>query len=150
MDRRPGWRLRAMRTQVVSTIQDLMKPIALPAAGGTLATILLFMSLMPTFAQNPSGGSDVPIGLFTEPALKTLKPIGFQYGDAVVDLRIDGQGRLINYSIVSGAGPESGEIRRSIENNLLFTTFTPATAFGIPVNSTLRLSFRSSHIDVKG
>ncbi len=130
------------------TIENLMKPIALPAAGGLAAAVILFMALMPTFAQTRSlTSADVPIGLFTEPQLKTLQPIGFHYGDAEVDVRIDEQGRLINYSIVSGSSSES---RRSIENNLLFTIFTPATAFGKPITGTMRLSFRSSRIDVKG
>ena len=133
-------------------LDNLMKSLALPAAGGLCAAILLFMILVPTFSGAFYMGSaiDVPTGLSTGPTVKSLPPIGFQYGDAEVDLRIDEQGRIINYSIVGGQGLEKDAIRRSIENNLLFTQFTPATAFGIPITSTLRLSFRSSRIDVKG
>jgi hypothetical protein len=151
LDQRPSSRFRRWYSGVRLHIKNLMEPIALPAAGGLGAAILLFMALMPTFAQNRSlGNVDVPISLFTEPALKSVKPIGFHYGDAEVDLRIDSDGRLVNYSIISGASNERDQLRHSIENNLLFTTFTPATAFGKPVSATLRLSFRSSSIDVKG
>jgi hypothetical protein len=151
LDHRPGSRLRRWYLGLRLYVKNLMEPIALPAAGGLASAILLFMMLMPTFAVNRSLGSvDVPISLFTEPALKSLKPIGFHYGDAEVDLRIDSDGRLINYSIISGPGHEKDLLRHSIENTLLFTTFTPATAFGKPVSATLRLSFRSSSIDVKG
>lgn len=133
-------------------LDNLMKSLALPAAGGLCAAILLFMILIPTFSGAFYMGTaiDVPTGLSTGPAVKSLAPIGFQYGDAEVDLRIDEQGRIINYSIVGGQGIEKDALRRSIENNLLFTQFTPATAFGIPITSTLRLSFSSSRIDVKG
>jgi hypothetical protein len=149
LDHRPGSRFWRWYSSVRVHVKNLMEPIALPAAGGLGAAILLFMALMPTFAQNHTlSNVDVPISLFTEPALKSVKPIGFRYGDAEVDLRIDSGGRLVNYSIVSGSGNEG--LRHSIENNLLFTTFTPATAFGKPVSATLRLSFRSSSIDVKG
>jgi hypothetical protein len=133
-------------------LDNLMKPLALPAAGGLSVAILLFMILVPTFSGAFYIGSamDVPTGLSTGPTLKSLAPIGFRYGDAEVDLRIDEQGRIVNYSIVGGQGLEKDALRRSIENNLLFTQFTPATTFGIPITSTLRLSFRSSRIDVKG
>lgn len=133
-------------------LDNLMKPLALPAAGGLCAALLLFTSLVPNFSGAFRFGSltDVPTGLSTEAAVKSLAPIGFEYGDAEVDLRIDDQGRIINYSIVGSQGLEKEALRRSIENNLLFTQFTPATAFGVPITGTLRLSFRSSRIDVKG
>ena len=41
-------------------------------------------------------------------------------------------------------------LRREIENNLLFARFTPAMAFGQPKQGKLLVSFRRSHIDVKG
>jgi len=41
-------------------------------------------------------------------------------------------------------------LRHSIENSLLFTEFWPATNFGRPIAGTIRISFRSSHIDVRG
>ena len=144
--------LRSWFEHVTLSLDNLMKPVALPAAGGLCAAILLFMILVPTFSGAFYMGSsiDVPTGLSTGPTLKSLAPMGFHYGDAEVDLRIDEQGRIVNYSIVGGQGIEKDALRRSIENNLLFTQFTPATAFGIPITSTLRLSFRSSRIDVKG
>jgi hypothetical protein len=69
--------------------------------------------------------------------------------DAMVDLKIDDRGRIINYSIVGAPGP-ADQLRHSIENSLLFTEFWPATNFGRPIAGTIRISFRSSHIDVRG
>ncbi|MGI8743406.1 MAG: anti-sigma factor family protein [Bryobacteraceae bacterium] len=145
-------RIRSWAGRLKLALDNLMKPVALPAAGGLCAALLLFTSLVPNFSGAFRFGSltDVPTGLSTGAAVKRLAPIGFQYGDAEVDLRIDDQGRIINYSIAGGHGLEKDALRRSIENNLLFTQFTPATAFGVPITGTLRLSFRSSRIDVKG
>jgi Putative zinc-finger len=149
---REGSRFLAWAGRLKLTLDNLMKPLALPAAGGLCAAILLFTILVPTFSGAfylaPAG--DVPTGLSTDPVLKSLAPIGFHYGDAEVDLRIDEQGRIVNYSIVGNPGLDKDAMRRSIENNLLFTQFAPATAFGVPVIGNLRLSFRSSRIDVKG
>lgn len=153
MDRTPGSGLRRWRDRTRLALNDLMKPIALPAAGGLAAALLLFMTLMPAVTFNRTSNEDVPLNDLTPstaPTLKSFAPMGFQYGDAEVDLRIDDQGRIINYSIVGVSGHEQESLHRSIENTLLFTTFTPATAYGVPTASKLRLSFRSSRIDVKG
>jgi hypothetical protein len=56
----------------------------------------------------------------------------------------------VNYSIIGADGHTADQLRRSIENNLLFTTFQPATAFGLPIAGKIRISFRSSRIDVRG
>lgn len=141
---------------------NLMKPIAVPAIGGVCSAVFLFSSLVPsfTFYRTPdapqstfgmvAGMFAVPVVLSSEPTVKNLAPIGFFDGDAVVDLRIDAGGRIVNYSIVGAEGTGSDQLRRSIENNLLFTTFVPATAFGKPIAGTLRLTFRSSRIEVRG
>jgi hypothetical protein len=131
-------------------VDTLMRTLALPFAGGVLSAVILFMTLVPTFTFSRTLTGDVPTGLSTEPTVKNLAPIGFTYGDAEVDLTIDGQGRIVKYTIVGSEGVEKEGLRRSIENNLLFTEFVPATAFGMPTPGTVRLSFRSSRIEVKG
>jgi hypothetical protein len=132
------------------SLQNLMRPLALPLFGGICSAVLLFSALVPSFTQHQTPG-DVPTGLSTQPLVKSMAPLGFtDAGDAVVDLRIDGEGRIVNYSIIGADGQQADQVRRSIENNLLFTTFQPATAFGLPIAGTIRLSFRSSRIEVRG
>jgi hypothetical protein len=136
-------------------LANLMRPLALPLAGGLCAALVLFSALVPTFtatfAINKTDALvDVPTMLTTEPSLKYMAPIAFAEADAVVDLNIDDQGRIVNYSIVSAPG-QTEQLRRRIENNLLFTEFWPATAFGKPISGTVRISFHnSSHVEVKG
>lgn len=136
-------------------LSNLMRPLALPLAGGLCAALVLFSALVPTFtatfAINKTDALlDVPTMLTTEPSLKYMAPIAFAEADAVVDLNIDDQGRIVNYSIVSAPG-QTEQLRRRIENNLLFTEFWPATAFGKPIAGTVRISFHnSSHVEVKG
>ena len=68
-----------------------------------------------------SGSGDIPTMLTTEPMLKYMGPVAFTDGDAVVDLQLDDQGGIIDFTIVSAPGQESEKLRRSIENSLLFT-----------------------------
>jgi hypothetical protein len=141
------------RDRVALSLRNLMRPLALPAVGGLCSAVFLFSTLVPTFksafALSPSG--DFPTMLSTQPMLKYMAPVAFSNnGDAVVDLQLDDQGQIVNFTIVSAPGQHSDVLRRSIENNLLFTEFWPATTFGRGVAGTIRISFRSSRIDVRG
>ena len=145
-------RFSRWRDRFQLTLSNLMRPVALPAIGGLCSAVFLFSSLVPTFESafamtTPFG--DVPTMLTTQPTLKCTAPVAFAEGDAVVDLRLDDQGRIIDYSIVSVPG-QSEQLRRNIQNSLLFTEFWPATSFGRGVAGTIRISFRSSRIDVRG
>ena len=133
-------------------VNNLMRPLALPFAGGVFSTVVLFsMWLVPTYPMRGETGFDVPTMLTTEATVKGTGPIGATGDDVVVDVTISGAGRMVDYSIVSGRSAGDDEaLRRNIENMLLFTEFTPATAFGQPTASKIRLSLWSSHVDVKG
>ncbi|HXA66855.1 MAG TPA: zf-HC2 domain-containing protein [Bryobacteraceae bacterium] len=144
-----------LRDRLQLALSNLMRPLALPLAGGLCAALVLFSALVPTFTSAFASNKadvllDVPTMLTTEPSLKYMAPIAFAEADAIVDLNIDDQGRIVNYSIVSAPG-QTEQLRRRIENNLLFTEFWPATAFGKPIAGTVRISFHnSSHVEVKG
>jgi len=149
---RSVWSRWADHFQLVVT--NLMRPLALPLAGGLGAAVILFSSLVPTFNSTYAASAaispwDVPTMLNTEPTVKYMAPVAFD-SDAIVDLKIDEQGRVVDYSIVNASGGQTAELRHRIENNLLFTEFWPATAFGHPVSGTVRVSFRSSHLEVRG
>ena len=136
------------------SLHHLMRPLALPAAGGLCSAIFLFSTLVPTFKSAFAMGElsgDVPTMLATEPMLKDTAPVAFADGEAVVYVQLDDQGGIIDYSIVSAPGQQSEKLRHSIENSLLFTEFWPATTFGRPRAGTIRISFHNnSRIDVRG
>ena len=149
-----GWSRWRDRFQL--TAKNLMKPLALPLAGGLCSAVVLFSALVPTFTSTYATGKrpslwDVPTMLATEPMVKCTAPVAFGETEAVVDLTIDDQGRITNYSIVSTApGQKMEQVRRNLENKLLFLGFWPATAFGKPIAGTVRVSFGSSHVEVRG
>ena len=146
--RSEGW-ARRLATNVHLCFEGLMRPLAVPLAGGICSAVLLFALLVPSFSWVPSA-QDVPIGLSTAATVKSMAPIGFEDGEAVVDVTIDDQGRLVDFNILHSHGPANDSFCRSVENALLFTVFTPGTAFGQPVGGKLRLTFRSSSVEVKG
>lgn len=143
---------RRWRDRLELSLQNLMRPLALPAVGGLCSAVFLFATLVPTFRSSFlfSAVGDIPTMLSTEPMLKYTAPIAFSDRDAVVDLQLDNQGRVIDFTIVSAPGEQTDSLRRHIENHLLFTEFWPATTFGHGVASTIRISFRSNRIEVRG
>jgi hypothetical protein len=141
------------RERMELSLRNLMRPLALPAVGGLCSAVFLFSTLVPTFksAFAMSASGDIPTLLSTQPMLKYMAPVAFSNnGDAVVDLQLNDHGQIVNFTIVNAPGQQSETLRRSIENNLLFTEFWPATTFGRGVAGTIRISFRNSRIEVRG
>lgn len=136
-----AWALRA---------RNLMEPLAIPLAGGVVSTLVLFSMLAPTYpiAVASSSIPDVPTVFHVDPTIKSAAPFGLSDDEVVVEVVIDEEGRVVDYTLP--AVPANSSLRREIENNLLFVRFTPAMSFGQPTPGRLRLSFRRSQIDVKG
>ena len=130
---------------------NLMRPLALPFAGGVFSTVILFsMWLGPANTVRASSTLDVPTALATEASIRKTAPIAESTADVIVDVAVDGQGRMVDYTIVSGNVCKDEAMRKRIEGMLLLIQFNPATSFGQPVEGRMRLSLSASHIDVKG
>jgi hypothetical protein len=142
----------AWRIRVHMLMTNMMRPMAVPVAGGLISAILLFATLLPDFAHavHPIR-NDVPTVLFTDASVKDAFWPVIGETNIVVDLTIDENGRLTDYSFVCGGTllREEG-MRRRFESALLLTQFTPATTFGQPTSGKVRVSFRTSRIDIKG
>jgi len=130
---------------------NLMRPLALPFAGGVFSAAVLFSLLVSSYPVRGNNAFDVPTALSTNPLVSRTAPFGNTSEDVVVDVIVDGQGRMIDYAIVGGPeGLKKDLLRRSIENTLLFTEFLPATSFGQAVSGKVRLVLHSSQVEVKG
>lgn len=142
----------AWRSRTEMTMKNMMQPMALPVAGGLVSALLLLATLVPNlgFSVHPIR-NDVPTVLFTGASVKDAYWPVIGETDVVVDLTIDESGRLTDYSIVSGAQLLRDEVmRRRFESALLLTQFNPATAFGQPTSGKVRVSFRTSRIEIRG
>jgi hypothetical protein len=144
--------IAAWRERASLSAGEMMRSLVLPLTGGVSAAVILFSTwLVPTYPLRASG-VDVPIMPSTEATVSATvtgtRAIGLSSGDAVVDVTVDNQGRVVDIAIVSGTDVLQDPNRRHrLENLLLRTHFEPATEFGRPVASVVRLI--SSQIDVK-
>jgi hypothetical protein len=116
-----------------------------------VSAFVLFSMIAPTFTVPAPSPDDVPTALYTLATVDALGPFGMVDEFIVLDVTVNDQGRMVEYSSPNQSPIlKDPQLRRTIENNLLFTKFTPANVFGRPVASKVRIAIRRSHVDVKG
>jgi hypothetical protein len=140
--------LRAWSQSIRFSMDNLMRPLALPFAGGVLSALFLFSMLVPTLGFRPSVGADVPIRIYTSAALLETTPFGIGNDETVVELYIDDRGQAMDYSVQRGT--LSPELQADLTKMMFFSRFTPATSFGQPTNGKVLVSFRRVHYVVRG
>jgi hypothetical protein len=122
-------------------VDNMMRPRALPFAGGVISALLMVGIWFPARASKQAV-EDVPLYVwgYNGPSPLEVRTIGA--GDAVLELTIDERGHVVDYTLVSGQmTPELG-------NMILLSRFNPATMFGRPTSG--KLLYRLSQISVIG
>jgi hypothetical protein len=151
--RRHSWRARfnSWRESLHFRFENVMRPLAVPVAGGLFSAVALFnMWVVPAYPVLAQSTTDIPTKLSTEARVKGFSTIGYANGDLLVEVTVDQQGNLVDYEIVNAAGQLAMADRRNLENKLVFGRYIPATSFGRPRYSKVRMWVSSSRIDVKG
>ena len=124
--------------------QNALRPLWLPASAGVFTAIICFGLIMGSeFAPRTP---DEPV--VTPPRVQELTPIDFNTGDqaVVLDTRIDAEGRVLEYRVLSGQA--SPELLHRLNHMMYFSLFRPATLSGKPTEGRVVLSLR--RITVRG
>ena len=153
---REGSRLRARRDfaawcrDKASTaklfIDHLLKPFAVPAAGGILASFFCFVLIVGNLHVRADWDHDMPLGLTTEASFDETSPFCGHDQNVLVQVTVDPTGHVSDYSLPQLVN--SREQMQEIGNFIMYSTFVPAMRFGRPISSK-RLVY-INHIDVKG
>ena len=141
------------------TSQNILEPLAVPATGGVLTAIAVFMLVVQSMLVGmPIGqvrADDLPLNLVQPAQLESLAPFpvpGVSDGkiDAsplLVEATLDAQGGVVYYKILSG--PNDAASQRQLDQVLLFSRFRPQLGFGRPMGGgRVLLSF--SEVRVRG
>lgn len=128
---------------------NLLKPLAVPAAGGILASFLCFGIIVDTLHLHymPDWQEDMPINFSSEIAIGDLSPFSVTGQDVMVQLSVDSEGHVTDYALLHTDNPSADELQQ-IGNLVLFSTFTPAMRLGRPIAS--KRLFFIEHISVRG
>jgi Putative zinc-finger len=133
-------------------VNNLMRPIAIPFAGGVSAALVLFSMITPTLTIRASDSrTDVPFyWLYTQGTMVDTPPFSFPGEEVEVVLTIDKNGQITDYAC--GDGNVSRQVLDNLGNSLLFSSFEPPTMFGLPSSGKIRVTFKKigDHIVVRG
>jgi hypothetical protein len=138
---------RRWMSMLESRWENTFAPFLLQASAGIASTVVLvgFIAMLIVATPEPLAARDQPIGMLSSPrflynSVETESvPIGGRDNPVVVEVSIDGKGKVYDYRIVSG--PNDAATRSELENVLLFSVFEPARSFGQPVRGLAVLAF---------
>jgi len=147
----PAAWLRDKLSGAMMAFDNFLRPYAVPAAGGLMASCLCFSLIARTLEFRPyiAGEDDMPIGLYTAVTFDA-SPFSFPGKDVTVELTVDANGAVTDFTPITqpdGSQPTQEELRQ-IAGLVLYSAFTPATAFGQRVSS--KRLFALHHLDFAG
>jgi Putative zinc-finger len=120
-------------------------PLAVQTAGGMAAAVLLLAGLFRLFGPGVEvqANDDRMAHLVGPHFLYSQVPLtAVQTGRDVpvlIDAKVDTSGRVYDYTILDG--PRDAVVRLQVEQNLLSSVFKPATAFGVPVDGHVMVTY---------
>lgn len=126
-------------------VENLMRPLALPFAGGLTSALFMFAVLIPSLDFLRNTAHDTPSPIYTVASVASMDDFALRSkisDDTVVEVQVDGQGHMVDYNVLEG------KMTSEVGNLLLFATFTPATVFWQPTSG--KVIIRRSRIVVKG
>jgi hypothetical protein len=139
-------RMTEWRSRAKLLFDNLLRPVAVPAAGGMLASFLCFGVIVDTLHYHPEWQNDIPIGLYTQVAIDDASPFSVNGKDVMVQLTIDKNGAVTDFEIPQGT--DSPDQLREIGNLVLYSSFIPATHDGQPVTGKILVNIH--HINIRG
>ena len=155
-----GWAvLGRVWSRVLLVSQNILQPLAVPATGGVLTAVAVFILVTQSMLVGmPIGrvvADDLPLDLVQPAQLESLAPFpvpGIGETDAnssalLLEATLNAQGQVVDYKILSG--PTDNAVRRQIDQVLLFSRFRPQLGFGRPMDGG-RVLLNFNQVRVRG
>jgi anti-sigma factor RsiW len=153
-------RLRKVRDRAEILLENVFRPLTVPATGGFVSAILVFIVVLQLIVPGitvRAVQNDVPINILQPAELVSLSDypqawapeqhdseLALPHG-LLLDVTVDAHGQMVAYQILSG--PKSMDLRHQLDQLLLFSRFRPMLSFGRPTaGGHVILSFSAVHI----
>lgn len=133
-------RVRRIWNRWVFRLDDLMRPLTLPATGGLASSIILFGAL--SFAISTTtriSDYEVPI-MYADHWGANLVPLQLR-SSVVLTLNLDGKGRITDYEVRDGSESFVGDTARLQYNNIAVPEFPSVLAVAQPISRGISISF---------
>jgi len=141
LDPRTRWQRVRDRAEIL--LDNVFRPLTLPATGGFVSAMLIFMVVLQVMAPGltvQANPNDVPLNIMQPAELIALSDspgswapekhdseLALPHG-LLVDVTVDQDGRMVDYQILSG--PRTQDMQHELNQMLLFSRFTPMKSFG--------------------
>lgn len=149
-----------VRNRVEIVLDNVLRPLTLPATGGIFSAILIFVmvfQLIGPVKTVQAVGGDIPLTILRPAELLALSDspqtwaseqhdseLSLPHG-LLVDVTVDQHGQMTGYQIL--AGPNNIALRHELDQMLLFSSFRPMMSFGRPTaGGHVILSFSAVHV----
>jgi hypothetical protein len=142
----PG-RWQRIRDRAELLLDNVFRPLTLPATGGFFSAILVFVLVLQLIAPGITTRAvpnDVPLNILRPAGLLTLSDYPSSWAPEqhdlelslphglLIDVTVDQHGQMVGYQILSG--PRSVDLRHQLDQMLLFSRFRPMMSFGRPTS----------------
>lgn len=135
-----GSRLRRAWNNWKFRIDQMMRPLTIPATGGLLSSLLLFGALALTIQTTTTGVAyEVPV-FNTSRMDPNLVPVELR-SSVVLTLSLDGNGRITDYAVRDGSGSFVGDASRLQGDNISLPNFPSVLAMAQPTTRDISISF---------
>jgi hypothetical protein len=136
-------RMQRMRDRAEILLDNVFRPMTVPATGGFFSAILVFVLVLQLIAPGitvQAVPNDVPLNILQPAELITLSDYPSSWAPEqhdvelslphglLVDVTVDQHGQMVGYQIISG--PKSVDLRHQLDQMLLFSRFRPMKSFG--------------------
>jgi hypothetical protein len=138
-------RMRRIRDRAELLLDNVFRPLTVPATGGFFSAILVFVVVLQLIVPGitvRAVPNDVPLNILRPAELITLSDYPSSWAPEqhdlelslphglLIDVTVDQHGQMVAYQILSG--PKSADLRHQLDQMLLFSRFRPMMSFGRP------------------
>jgi hypothetical protein len=138
-------RMRKIRDRAELLLDNVFRPLSLPATGGFFSAILVFAVVLQLIVPGitvRAVPNDVPLNILRPAELISLSDYPSSWAPEqhdvelalphglLIDVTVDQHGQMVGYQIISG--PHSVDLRHQLDQMLLFSRFRPMMSFGRP------------------
>jgi hypothetical protein len=121
-------------------LNEMMRPLTIPATGGVLSSLVLFAALAVTISTTTRAVAyEVPV-MYADKADPNLVPVELR-SSVVLTLTLDGNGRITDYAVQDGSDSFVGDPSRLQYNNIALPEFRTVLAMTHPVSRDISISF---------
>lgn len=140
-------RLRRMKDRAEILLDNVLRPLTVPATGGLFSAILIFAVVLQLIVPGitvRAVANDVPSNILRPAELISLSDypeswapeqhdveLSLPHG-LLVDVTVDASGQMVDYQIL--AGPHSVDLQHQLDQILFFSRFRPMRSFGRPTS----------------